>query len=114
MRDAAGQYFRIFRPVFLALGTALGTALAGTGLAAAAEQSGTRPKIVVPEIELPDPELQRPLSTPLTRPEDRGQRLLERGRLENRRQRLERGRDPHDSRVQDRLRRLDRSIDGLR
>lgn len=102
------QYFRIFRTVLIAL------AVSGPLAAPAGAAQETPPPAAVPEVELPDPQLQRPLDVPLTRPADRGQRLMERGRLENQRQRLERRGDPHDPRVQDRLRRLDRSIDRLR
>ncbi len=102
------QYFRIFRTVLIALAVARHVA------APASADDAMPPPIAVPEIKLPDPQLQRPLDVPMTKPADRGQRLLERGRLENQRQRLERQSDRHDPRVQDRMRRLDRSIDRLR
>lgn len=73
------------------------------------------PHLAAPSIAGPAlPELQRPLALPSDRGRDRADRLLEEGKLERQRMRLERAGDPHDPRIQDRLRRIERALDALR
>ncbi len=83
--------------------------------AAAQETERAAPPSAPPrESGLPQARDLRPLPIPAQPPRDSGERLLDRGKVGNERQRLERGRDPHDPFTQDRLRRLDRARDRLR
>jgi hypothetical protein len=107
MRNRLLQYFLIAASVFSAC-------LSDFTARADNEEIAPPPRVVVPDLEVPEPELLRPLPVPGEIERDRGARLIERGRIENERMRLERRGDRTDPRVQDRLRRLDRASDRLR